>query len=201
MTREHWDARFSEEGYAYGTEANEFIKKMSGLIPRESEVAAFAEGEGRNAVFLARTGHRVTAYDQSAVGLEKTHVLAEENGVQVNTAEMDLIRERVPAGSFDASILVFGHVPKNSQAELFSNLAGSVKKGGIVLFEVYSEEQMAYGTGGPGKLDSLYDPADVLSWIRPHKVLHFFYGEAERTEGRRHTGIGHVIQGAFIKKH
>ncbi|WP_040229083.1 class I SAM-dependent methyltransferase [Bhargavaea cecembensis] len=200
MTRNHWDERFSEEEYVYGTEPNEFIRTMSRLIPPHSKVAALAEGEGRNAVYLAEAGHSVTAFDQSTVGLQKAVGLAEKRGVQIETKEADLIKDRIPADSFDAAILVFGHVPKESQESFFFNLIGSVKNGGIILFEVYSEEQLRYGTGGPGNLESLYDPADILRWIRPHDVVHFYYGEADRSEGSRHTGTGHVIQGAIRKK-
>jgi hypothetical protein len=36
------------------------------------KILCLAEGEGRNAVFLAQQGYQVTAVDQSSVGLEKT---------------------------------------------------------------------------------------------------------------------------------
>lgn len=57
------------------------------------------------------------------------------------------------------------------------------------MFEVYSRAQINFDTDGPGKLDYLYNPQTVFELIKPHKVLHFYYGEAERYEGFRHNGL------------
>lgn len=194
MSKNMWDERFSSEEYMYGEVANAFIVDKSTFVPQRANVACFAEGEGRNAVFLAKEGHHVTAYDQSIVGLEKTKTLAAKHDVDVQTVAMDLTSERVNEEAYDVAMLVFGHVPKEDQSFLMNNLIRSVKPGGYVMFEVYSEEQLTYNTGGPGVKDALYDPKDILDIIEPYTCLHFYYGEAERHEGLRHTGKCHVIQ-------
>lgn len=194
MSKEHWDNSFSDKDYVYGEEPNEFIKEMSTRISEHTKVACFAEGEGRNAIYIAKQGHDVTAFDQSIVGLNKTKALAEKNGVFVETVERDLTKDKVIKEQFDAAILVFGHVPKQDQEFFIKNVMESVKPGGLVMFEVYSEAQIDYNTGGPGAMDRLYNPQDILRWISDYKCLHFYYGEAERHEGKRHSGKCHVVQ-------
>lgn len=78
------------------------------------------------------------------------------------------------------AILVCCHVPKQEQELLITNLFDSVKSGGTVMLEVYSEEQLTYRTGEPDKLENLYDPKDILKWIGDHTVIHFYY-ERSRT--------------------
>ena len=75
----------------------------------------------------------------------------------------------------------------------------SVKPGGHIIFEVYSEVQLTYKTGGPPSIDMLYDPVKVLQWIQPYKCIHFYYGEVVRNEGKRHKGLCHIIQ-VVLKK-
>jgi SAM-dependent methyltransferase len=199
MSKEHWDTSFSNTDYVYGETANVFIRDKSKIIPTHAKVGCFAEGEGRNAIYLAKQGHDVTAYDQSDVGLEKTRALAAKNNVAVQTVELDLTQEKVEENQFDAAIMVFGHVPKNDQPFLMESMIGSVKPGGYVVFEVYSEEQLDYGTGGPPAKEMLYNPKDILEWINDYKCLHFYYGEAERHEGKKHSGACHLIQ-VVVKK-
>ena len=199
MSKEHWDNSFSDKVFVYGENENVFINNKSDVIPPHSKVGCFAEGEGRNAVYLAKLGHDITSYDQSVIGLEKTKDLASQNNVDVETVEIDLTKEKVETNQYDAAIMVFGHVPKQDQQFLMESMIGSVKPGGYVIFEVYSEAQMAYKTGGPGSVDMLYHPVDILNWIKNYKCIHFYYGEAERSEGKRHSGLGHVIQ-VVIKK-
>ncbi len=199
MSKEHWDKSFSDKNFVYGEKENKFIHDMSEIIPVQSKVGCFAEGEGRNAVYLAKLGHDVTAYDQSVIGLKKTDALARKNNVTVETVAIDLTKEKVQNNQFDATIMVFGHVPKNNQQFLIKNMIDSVKFGGYVIFEVYSEDQLKYQTGGPQSIDMLYNPTEVLGWIKNYQCIHFYYGEVIRNEGKRHAGLGHVIQ-VVIKK-
>ncbi|QKY71395.1 hypothetical protein [Lentibacillus sp. CBA3610] len=66
--------------------------------------------------------------------------------------------------------MVFGHVPKQDQPFLMDNMMDSVQSGGYVMFEVYSDDQLNYRTGGPPALDMLYNPADILDWIKNYRI-------------------------------
>lgn len=200
MSKEFWDQNFSDKEFVYGKQANQFIQQKSHLLSKNSTIGCFAEGEGRNAIYLAGLGHEVIAYDQSTVGLEKAKQLAVEQGVNVQAIPMDLTKEKVISRQFDAAIMVFGHVPAEDQHFFIHNIIAAVKPGGYVMFEVYSEDQLDYQTGGPREKEMLYHPSDVLQWIMPHHCLHFYYGEVDRKEGKKHTGLSHVIQTVIKKK-
>src|SRR5699024_7685282 len=109
MSSSHWDDSFREETCVYGETPNALFHDKSKISLEQSRVGCFAEGEGRNAVYLAKVGHQVTAYDQSTIGLDKTEDLAHKNDVQVETIAMDLTKEKGPTKQFDAAIMVFGH--------------------------------------------------------------------------------------------
>ncbi|PTL38268.1 class I SAM-dependent methyltransferase [Alkalicoccus saliphilus] len=200
MSKKMWDKNFEQNEYIYGSEPNAFIKEKAYLLKSRSRVACFAEGEGRNAVFLAELGHDVTAYDQSEVGLNKARDLAGETGVSIETVTSDLTHAVPPKEIYDAAVMVFGHVPRESQKFLVDNMLQSLKPGGLLLMEVYSEAQLQYNTGGPPSRELLYDPEQVLHWLRPHFCPYFYCGEADRVEGTKHTGVGHVIQVVVKKK-
>lgn len=194
MSEKFWDNSYSDKAFVYGKQANRFVQVMSHRLNPRSAVACFAEGEGRNAVYLAELGHDVIAYDQSSVGLKKAQQLAKEKGVSIQVEQKDLTKEMVPANKYDAAVMVFGHVPREKQRFLIHTMLASVKTGGYLILEVYSEDQLAYRTGGPKETAMLYNPIDLLTWFREQKWIHFYYGEAERHEGIRHSGLCHVIQ-------
>ena len=57
-----WDSRYaSEPGYVFGTEPNDFLRSVVNRFRPGGRVLCVAEGEGRNAVFLAEHGFHVTA--------------------------------------------------------------------------------------------------------------------------------------------
>ncbi|MDK8179966.1 class I SAM-dependent methyltransferase [Paenibacillus sp. UMB4589-SE434] len=189
-----WNERFNSEEYMFGEEPNLFIQQQASRLDKCKKVIAFAEGEGRNAVFLAARDHEVTAIDYAESGLEKTKKLAHKYAVHVQTKKIDLLVDNVPTEEYDAAIMVFGHFYKEAQKRILDKMKNTVKTKGIIMLEVYSKDQLKYGSGGPGDLEMLYDPQEILSWCEGHEVIHFFYGEQERVEGKAHTGLAHVIQ-------
>ncbi|MCE5173656.1 class I SAM-dependent methyltransferase [Paenibacillus profundus] len=189
-----WHERFNSEEYMYGEEPNAFIQQQAFRLENCQKVIAFAEGEGRNAVFLAKREHEVTAIDYAESGLQKTKKLAQKYGVDVHTKKVDLLVDRVPHEEYDAAIMVFGHFHRDAQNMILNKMKNAIKPEGIIMLEVYSKDQLHYGTGGPPDLDMLYEPKEILAWCEGYEVIHFFYGEQERVEGKAHTGLAHVIQ-------
>jgi len=63
-----WDDQITQHKFAYGKKPNEFVREKSDVFPERAHITCFAEGEGRNAIFLAKRGYTVTTYDYSKVG-------------------------------------------------------------------------------------------------------------------------------------
>ena len=108
-----WDQRYSEEEFAYGTAPNDFLRDEYSRIPAGGRVLCLAEGEGRNAVFLAKQGYAVTAVDLSPVGLEKAQNLAFENGVEISIKVVDLAEFELGHEVWDGIVSIAAHVPPN----------------------------------------------------------------------------------------
>lgn len=195
-----WDERYAEAGFAYGTEPNDFLVASQHLLPKNGSVLCLADGEGRNSVFLAEQGYRVTAVDSSSVGMKKAATLAREKGVQLSTYVADLADYPLPDNSFDAIISIFCHLPPPVRRQLHSRIASSLKKGGVFLLEGYTPRQLAYGTGGPPVEELLMNLDDLLAELQPLRIVHGAELEREVYEGRLHTGLGSVVQLVAVKE-
>lgn len=147
----HWDNKFDSNDYIYGKEANTFVQNIFQTpTTKHEKVVLLAEGEGRNAIYLAKLGYDVTTYDMSRVGINKQYKLAEESNVDIEAIYGDITQsDLIPKASFDYSINIFGHVPNEGKQVMFNNLIQPLVTGGHSYFEFYSTEQLAYGTGGP----------------------------------------------------
>lgn len=188
-----WDDRYSEDGYAYGTEPNDFVREQAHRIP-EGPVLCVAEGEGRNAVHLAELGHAVTAVDASSVGMQKAGALAEERGVTISTVVADLSTYAVEAGAWAGVVSVFAHVPPQVRVELHRKLVAGLRPGGVLILEAYTPDQIGRGTGGP----PVPGPMMTLEGLRTELAgLDLVIGRElvrEVHEGRYHTGEAAVVQ-------
>ena len=110
-----WDQRYSADEYIYGKDPNEFLAKAVDNIPK-GKVLCLAEGEGRNAVFLAQHGYEVVAVDSSSVGLEKANKLAQERGVTIQTIVTDLAHFDIEPDSWDGVVSIFASKFLNNES-------------------------------------------------------------------------------------
>lgn len=194
-----WHERFSTEQYVYGKKPNEFVVEVVQDLSR-GKVLCIAEGEGRNAVYLASLGFDVTAWDYAQAGLDKTKQLADEKGVDVKTELRDLAEVDWEEEQWDAIVHIFGHFPENVMEQTLAGIKKALKPGGYYLSELYTKEQLHYGTGGPRNEELLCDPITLLQQFDGYFVRHFHIGEVHRVEGQLHTGIAHVVQSVFQKR-
>jgi len=189
-----WDERYAGEEYFYGTDPNDFLKQHVALIEAGGRVLCLGEGEGRNAVFLARCGFAVTAVDQSPVGLEKARRLAATHGVSLTTQVADLAIYRIQPRHWHAIISIWCHLPGALRRSVHEQVVAGLVPGGLFLLEAYTPDQLKYGTGGPKELDLLPTLADLRIDLAP---LTFEIGrELVRNvqEGRGHSGQSAVVQ-------
>lgn len=189
-----WDERYGRAEWVYGTEPNALVAAHAHLIP-PGPVLCLAEGEGRNAAFLAGRGHAVTAVDQSAAGLAKARRLAAERGVAITTVVADLSEFPIPRGAWAGVIATFAHLPRPLRRAVHARAAAGLLPGGVVILEAYSPAQVRHRTGGPVSEPSLLmDLAEVrqefpgLEWLVAQEI------ERPVVEGTGHTGIGAVVQ-------
>lgn len=194
-----WDERYSAEGYAYGREANDFLRERHAVIP-QGRVLSLAEGEGRNAVFLARQGYSVTAVDSSAVGLKKAERLARECGVEITCVQADLAEYDPGVDCWGGIVSIFCPLPADVRTRLYRRVVAALRPGGVFLLEAYRPEQLAHGTGGGKSAELMTTKASLLSDLAGLEFLHLAELEREIIEGSFHTGLGAVVQALAVKR-
>lgn len=197
---QRWDARYSDPAFYYGTEPNDFLREEVGRIPTGGRVLCLAEGEGRNAAFLAGLGHRVVAVDQSKVGLEKARRLAAERGVVVETVTADLAELAIEPEGWDAIVSVWCHVPSELRRDVHRRVVQGLRPGGIFLLEAYTPRQPEYGTGGPPDVHRLMTLVELRGELAGLELEIAREGEREIREGRGHLGLSHTVQVAARRR-
>ncbi|MCL6270410.1 class I SAM-dependent methyltransferase [Sansalvadorimonas sp. 2012CJ34-2] len=188
-----WDERYKAEEYIYGKEPNDFLRQHYQVIPK-GKVLCLAEGEGRNAVFLASQGYTVTAVDNSSVGLKKAKEFAAEKGVSIDFIHADLAEYDIGSNQWDGIVSIFCHLPKPLRKDAHSKVVQGLKSNGIFLLEAYTPAQLEFGTGGPPTEDLLMT-ADALDQdLTGLQFLHLQETEREVVEGTYHTGHAAIVQ-------
>ncbi|MGD9810104.1 MAG: cyclopropane-fatty-acyl-phospholipid synthase family protein [Sphingobium sp.] len=193
-TLESWNARYSEEGLAYGEGPNDFLAENAGLLT-PGKCLCLAEGQGRNAVWLAGQGFTVTAVDQSMAGMARARDFAAERGVSIETIVADLSDFDLGDECWDSIISIFAHMPPVPRGDLHARVVRALKPGGTFLLEAYRPEHLDMsGTGGPGDAEMMMPEAAVRKEL---EGLDFVVArETERVvnEGKYHSGESAVTQ-------
>lgn len=192
-TRDFWNEKFANADYAYGTDPNEFLAASVEKLKRGTALS-LAEGEGRNAVWLAQQGFTVSSIEQSEKGVAKTLRLALQRGVIVMAERGELETCHIQPNSWDLIVSIYAHTPQELRRKLHRQVVAGLKPGGVFVLEAYTPAQIPNNTGGP-KDASLMPTAELLrSELNGLVFDHIAEVERDVVEGSLHTGTAHVVQ-------
>jgi 2-polyprenyl-3-methyl-5-hydroxy-6-metoxy-1,4-benzoquinol methylase len=188
-----WNERFSNEGYLFGESPNSFLVEKSGML-KKGKTLSLADGEGRNSVWLAKQGFDTDAFDFSPVAIQKARQLADKHGVRVNYQCSGWESFDWSPNRYDNVVgIFFQFIEPKLRVELFSKMDQALKPGGILLIQGYGKDQLQFNTGGPGKLDHLYDDELLRSAFSNYKVLDLKTYTTELDEGAGHFGMSALV--------
>ena len=197
--KDMWDSRYSSTEFAYGTAPNQFFKETLNQLKLQGKILLPAEGEGRNAVYAAKQGLDVTAFDISMEAKKKALGLAMTESVELkyeigNLFELNLINEK-----FDVAALIFAHFPPNIITQYHRKIADLVKPGGLFILEGFSRNNLPLRKknpkiGGPDKIEMLYSTNNIQKDFHDFEVMELEEVDVELNEGLFHNGMASVIR-------
>jgi 2-polyprenyl-3-methyl-5-hydroxy-6-metoxy-1,4-benzoquinol methylase len=193
-----WNDRYSNDEFAYGEEPNNYLKEQLTKLA-VGKILFPAEGEGRNAVYAAKIGWTVSAFDISDEGKSKALGLAKKNNVSIDYKVGELERLDFKTEEFDAIALIYAHFPADIKALYHNTLEKYLRKDGVIIFEAFSKKHIDYVTanekvGGPKDIDSLFSIDEIKADFPNYEIIALEEKEIELNEGSFHNGTGSVIR-------
>lgn len=162
FAREDWNARYAQKELLWTAEPNRlFAAEVASLEPgRALDVAC---GEGRNAVWLAERGWRVTGVDFADVALAKAAELAAARRVEVEWVLGDVLELIPEPRSFDLVVVLYLQLPGDQLALALRRAADAVAPGGTLIVLGHDATNLTDGYGGPKDVSVLFTPEQVVS--------------------------------------
>ena len=194
-----WDKRFSIEDYLFGTEPAQALVKLEKYLIPKGETLVIADGEGRNSVYLAGKGFKVTATDYSKVASKKAKALAESQNVKVNYKIEDFFDIDWSEKQYDNVVgICFQFVPSEMIKEVLRGLRAATKKGGTLLVHGYTPEQINFATGGPKDVTQMYTKGTFEDAFDDVEIIVNHEYQMHISEGMGHNGQSALID--FVAK-
>jgi len=198
MSNDFWNKRYSEPEFAYGTKPNKFFKEQIAKL-NPGRALFLGEGEGRNAVYAAKLGWQVDAVDFSSSAKEKALRLAKENNVLINYTVNDFGQYQFAKNQYDLVVMIFLHLPKESNQIIFQGSVSSLKANGKLIIETFSKEQINNSSGGPKDIELLFSEDALLKLAAELKTELVESKTIHLDEGNYHKGKANVIRYVGVK--
>lgn len=202
--KKFWDERYASDEYVYGTEPNLFFKEqLSKLQP--GKILLPAEGEGRNAVFAAKLGWQVFAFDQSNEGKKKATKLANMNEVLIDYQRLALSEIKYNPNSFNCLGLIYAHFPADLRFDYHQKLDNLLQKGGTIILEGFSKKHLKLNaknkkSSGPKDVNMLFSIEDIKKDFPNYEIKVLEEKIVDLNEGLFHNDKSAVIRFVGKKK-
>lgn len=168
-----YDERYERSDYYWGkTPSNSCYRVLQILPPdRPLRLLDIGCGEGRNAIFFARNGYHVTAFDTSARGIEKTKQFAADAGVSIEAFVADINEFRLTE-PFDLlfSTGVLQYVPPEQRNDLFENYRAFTSPGGLNIFSVFVRKPFIKKAPDAEKTAHKWISGELLTYYHDWKI-------------------------------
>ena len=196
-----WNERFDKKEFIFGEEPNEYlVEQASRYLEPNSSVLCIADGEGRNGVWLAKQGMRVTGFDVSDIALAKANQFATDSEVNIQYSLCDTDSFDWQANLYDAVIGIFiQFADPEMRTRIFKQIHQTLKPGGLFILQGYTPKQLEYKTGGPSLIEHLYTEEMIRELSQGYEILDLQCYEKELSEGARHAGMSALL-GMVAKK-
>ena len=170
LKSEDWDRRYAEKELVWSAGPNRFLVAETETLPpgRALDVAC---GEGRNAIWLAERGWRVTGVDFSEVAIEKARQIAARRGVEADFRVGDVVAEAPEEQAYDLVLVFYLQLPAERMRQAVGAAARAVAPGGTFLLVGHDSRNLSEGWGGPQDPAVLYTPEDVVAALDGLEVV------------------------------
>lgn len=196
--KEFWNQRYNDQSYAYGEEPNNWFKSRIDAM-KPGRILLPGEGEGRNAVYAARLGWDVVAFDVSEAGKLKAHKLAAKHGVYFDYTVGELSELFYELESFDAIATVFMHFAPGLREKYHRLLGAWLKPGGRFIIEGFSKDQLSRVSendsgGGPKNEQMLFSLEELKNDFADYDIKELHETVVHLDEGVFHKGMSAVVR-------
>ena len=142
------------------------------LLPTAGHALDLACGQGGNALFLARRGFTVTAWDISPVAINGLASRASRLGLKISAQVRDVEAEPFPVAMFNVAV-----VSRFLARPLARPIQDSLNPGGLLFYQTYSREKLS--PQGPNNPDYLLAENELLAMFQGMRLL--IYREEGKT--------------------
>jgi len=163
--RDRWNARYAAGSHGRATGPLPFLEQHLHLL-KKGRALDLAMGAGRNAVYLAANGFRVTGVDISEEALRRARALARERGVEIEMFAADLECYAPPAESYDLVVCAY-----YLQRSLFPRIRQALRPGGVAVVETYSVDHLRHHPDFPRRY--VLEPGELLGALGPMRILRY----------------------------
>lgn len=173
MDASDWDERYREAGLLWNAGPNQWVEQYTAHLG-PGHALDVAAGEGRNAVWLAERGWRVTAVDFSAVATRKGRELAAARGGDAAALIDWEIADVVSYSAdrrYDLVLVIYLHLSEQQRRSAFQHAAAALAPGGTLLVVGHHADNLTDGVGGPPDPTVLYDEHDIRADLEPCEDL------------------------------
>ncbi len=193
MSKEFWNERYTAHASVYGPLPNNFFKEQIDRLAA-GKLLLPAEGEGRNAIYAAKQGWEVDAFDYSEAAKARALDFAAKEGLAIHYQTKVIGEGALPLEKYDAIALIYVHLPMPLRKQFHQQCMEALKPGGVLIMEAFCKEQINNQSGGPKDINMLYDLSEIFDDFQSMKILRGSKEDIFLEEGNFHIGLADVIR-------
>lgn len=172
-----YNDKYKRDGLYWGSEPTTSCKLLVEKIPIKKDhnlsVLDIGTGEGRDALYLAKLGFEVTAFDLSPVGVDKLYLQAKDKNLKIETFVADIKDFQIDK-KFDICLSTgtLHYLPPEIREQRIEYLKTLVEPGGFHVFSVFVEKPFIPKAPDAESNAYLFQSGELMSYYHDWEIIY-----------------------------
>ena len=155
----NWNDRYADiEDSVFNIKPALVLSQNKHLLPQSGLALDLACGLGGNALWLAKQGLQVSAWDLSDIAIDRLQQLAHQQKLSLQTEVRDVVCNPPQHHSFDLIVVSYF-----LERAIVQEIINALKPGGLVFYQTFTKEKVS--DNGPTNPHYLLNSNELLSLL------------------------------------
>lgn len=196
--KEFWNDRYEKVKSAYGKDPSSFFREKL-WDQNFGRILLPGEGEGRNAIYAAKKGWLVHAFDYSKVAAAKAIEWSRMEALKIEYEICDVESFETAPNYYHAVGIAFLHLPEVLRLQFHEKMIECLKPGGTLIAEYFTKQQLGKNSGGPQNPEMLYSEEELKEDFRDMEIKYIGESLINLDHSVFHKGDGWVVRILAVK--
>jgi len=170
---------YKNDKIVWGREPEALIKKALNFLEKGATGLDLGCGQGKDSLFLAKKGFKITAIDLSKEAIEQIQAKIKKNKkLHIETICKNINDYKIEENKYDfiIGIDIFQFLTDKKIVNLIKDIKNKLKNNGLIIISSFTIKDPSYKKSNKKNIKYYFKPKEITNYFKDFEIIYYFEG-------------------------